>query len=83
MDSAGNLKLHSFDLADQDVAALAQIREKLELPSNALAVRLAIRSLAKRLGDPKILAGSNSPNAGPVTKEALRLGGTEVDRGKP
>jgi hypothetical protein len=49
MDSPGNLKLHSFDLADQDREALTRIREGLGLTSNALAVRLAIRDLARRL----------------------------------
>ena len=53
MDSAGNLKLHSFDLADQDRESLARIRESLGLTSNAVAVRLAIRELARRLSDPK------------------------------
>ena len=49
MDSPGNLKLHSFDLADQDREALARIRKGLGINSNALAVRLAIRDLARRL----------------------------------
>jgi len=54
--SAGNLKAHLFDLADQDRAALALIRERLDLNSNALAVRLSIRALARRLAQPSILA---------------------------
>jgi hypothetical protein len=44
-----NLKVHCFDLADRDIEALAFIRGELELPSNALAVRIAIRELARRL----------------------------------
>lgn len=58
MDSPGNLRLHSFDLADEDREGLACIRERLGLTSNALAVRLAIRALARRLSDPK--KGSDS-----------------------
>jgi hypothetical protein len=50
-----DLKLHSFDLADQDRECLKRIRSRLEIDSNALAVRLAIRELAKRLNDPKQL----------------------------
>jgi hypothetical protein len=52
MESPGNLKLHSFDLADQDRTALANIRKRLGLTSNALAVRIAIRDLARRLNEP-------------------------------
>jgi hypothetical protein len=52
MYSPGNLKLHSFDLSDQDREALANIRERLGLTSNAVAVRTAIRELARRLSDP-------------------------------
>jgi hypothetical protein len=50
---ATNLKAQLFDLADQDREAIARIREALELNSNALVVRLAIRELARRLGEPK------------------------------
>ena len=53
MNSPGNLKLHSFDLADQDRKALLKIRAHLGLNSNALAVRLAIRDLARRLNEPE------------------------------
>ena len=53
---SSNLKAQLFDLADQDREALARIREHLELSSNALAVRLAIRELARRLEKPSILA---------------------------
>lgn len=53
MTSPGNLKAQLFDLADQDRLALARIREHLGLTSNALAVRTAIRDLAKRLSEPK------------------------------
>jgi hypothetical protein len=48
-NSCSSLKAQLFDLADQDRAAIARIRERLELNSNALAVRLAIRELARRL----------------------------------
>jgi hypothetical protein len=44
MESPGNLKLHSFDLADQDRTALANIRKRLGLTSNALAVRIAMHA---------------------------------------
>jgi len=54
----GNLRAQLFDLADQDREALALIRQKLEIGSSALAVRLAIRNLARRLSDPQILARS-------------------------
>jgi len=47
--SAGNLWLHSFDLADQDREALSYIRKCLGLTSNDLAVRIAIRELATQL----------------------------------
>lgn len=49
MNNPSNLRASLFDLADQDRAALARIRERLELNSNALAVRVAIRELARRL----------------------------------
>ncbi len=49
MANPSNLKATLFDLADRDRAAIARIRERLELKSNALAVRLAIRDLARRL----------------------------------
>jgi DNA-binding transcriptional regulator YiaG len=50
-----HLKAQLFDLADQDREAIARIRERLQLNSSALAVRLAIRDLARRLeeGDNK------------------------------
>lgn len=64
-NSSGNLKAQLFDLADQDRAAIARIRERLELNSNALAVRVAIRELARRLGEPesKEPARKGEPNA--------------------
>ena len=46
---ATDLRAQLFDLADQDREAIARIRERLKINSNALAVRLALRSLAKRL----------------------------------
>ena len=48
-NGSGNLKAYLFDLAEKDIEALAFIRETLEINSNALAVRLAIRELARRL----------------------------------
>jgi hypothetical protein len=56
MASPGNLKLHSFDLADQDRQCLERIKQRLELTSNALAVRVALRDLAKRLDEPSEIA---------------------------
>jgi len=47
--SSGNLKLHSFDLGDADRAAIVKIRERLQLNSGALAVRIALRRLAQQL----------------------------------
>jgi hypothetical protein len=55
MGNPSNLHPHLFDLADQDRECLVRIRQRLEINSNALAVRLAIRELAKRLSDPKRL----------------------------
>jgi DNA-binding transcriptional regulator YiaG len=54
MTSPSNLKAQLFDLADQDREAIRRIRERLEIHSNALAVRLAIRELARRLEDGNI-----------------------------
>jgi hypothetical protein len=56
MASPGNLKLHSFDLADQDRRCLERIKQRLEISSSALAVRIAIRDLARRLSDPSQIA---------------------------
>ena len=53
MASAGNLKAHLFDLADEDRKCLERIKERLQLGSSALAVRIAIRELAKRLAEPE------------------------------
>lgn len=53
--SAGNLKRTCLHLGDADRAAIKKIREDLELPSSALAVRLAVRKLAERLAKPGIL----------------------------
>jgi hypothetical protein len=44
-----NSKASLFDLYPQDRAAIARIRERLELHSNALVVRIALRDLARRL----------------------------------
>lgn len=56
-------KAQLFDLYPQDREALARIRERLELGSNALAVRLAIRALAKRLEKPDALVDRTQPPA--------------------
>jgi hypothetical protein len=52
MGNPSNLHPHLFDLADQDRECLVRIRQRLEINSNALAVRLALRDLAKRLSEP-------------------------------
>jgi hypothetical protein len=65
-NAGSSLRLHSFDLADQDREAIKRIRERLEINSNALAVRLAIRSLANRLNDPNRYG---NPENGAVAKE--------------
>jgi len=70
MDSPGNLKAHLFDLADQDREALARIRKKLDLPSNALAVRYALRVLEARL--------EGNPPKTMVEMATQILGGVEV-----
>ena len=49
-------KAQLFDLYPQDRAALERIKVRLQLSSSALAVRLAIRDLARRLEKPEILA---------------------------
>ena len=54
-DRPGNLKRSCFFLGDVDRAAIQRIREELELPSSALAIRLAIRQLAERLAQKSIL----------------------------
>jgi hypothetical protein len=46
---ATQAKARLFDLYPQDVAALARIRKRLQLNSDALAIRVALRELAKRL----------------------------------
>jgi hypothetical protein len=52
--ATSDLKLHSFDLSDFDRVCLSRIRTRLEINSNALVVRMAIRSLAKRLTEPDV-----------------------------
>lgn len=51
--SAGNLRRTCLHLGDADRAAIQKIREELELPSSALAVRMAVRRLAERLARPE------------------------------
>jgi len=57
-------KASLFDLYPQDFEALAHIRESMDLNSNALAVRLSIRSLAKRLNNPARLSEPEGLKAG-------------------
>jgi hypothetical protein len=54
--SAGNLKRTCIHLRDADRTALAIIKAEYGWPSDALTVRQALRFLAKRLTDPKVLA---------------------------
>ncbi len=49
MTTAGGLKRTHIFLGDQDRVAIERIKVRLELDSSALAVRVAIRDLAKRL----------------------------------
>ena len=65
--SAGNLKRTCLHLGDADRAAIQRIREELELPSSALAVRMAVRRLAERL-------------ARPMVETALAMGGQNERR---
>jgi hypothetical protein len=55
-NNPGGLKRTCLHLGDSDRAAIQKIRDELELPSSALAVRVAIRKLAERLAQPGILA---------------------------
>jgi hypothetical protein len=56
MESKTTLKRQLFHLADEDRAALAIIRAETGWPSDALTVRQALRFLAKRINDKKVLA---------------------------
>ena len=47
--STANLRRACIFLGDEDRAAIERIRRRLQLNSDGLAVRQAIRSLAKRL----------------------------------
>lgn len=73
MDSPGGLKRACFHLGDQDRAAIERIRERLDLPSSALAIRYALRTLDKRLAE-------NPPRT--MVEAALLLGGKEVSNEK-
>jgi len=75
MSSAGGLKRSCFHLGDQDRAALSRICERLDLPSSALAIRIALRLLDKRLEE-------NQPPLTPLGT-ALLLGGIEAKDGNP
>lgn len=48
-------RAHLVDLTDFDRQCLARIRQRLELGSNALAVRVAIRDLARRLDSGQVV----------------------------
>lgn len=63
MTPAGGLKRTCFHLGDQDRAAISRICDRLDLPSSALAIRIAIRDLAKRLeaGQTATIAGRSLP----------------------
>ena len=58
-------KARLFDLYPADAEALKRIRERLQLTSDALAVRLALRDLSRRLSEPesKAPAQEGDPNA--------------------
>ena len=47
----GNLRRTCVHLGDQDREAIETIQEQMDLSSGALAVRFALRSLAKALTD--------------------------------
>lgn len=49
MTPAGGLKRTCFHLADQDRLCIERIKLRLDLPSSALCIRVALRSLARRL----------------------------------
>jgi hypothetical protein len=53
---AGTLKRSCVHLGDSDRAALAIIRAETGWPSDALTIRQALRFLAKRINDKKVLA---------------------------
>jgi hypothetical protein len=69
MDNRSDLRAHLFDLADQDRECLERIKQRLEINSSALAVRLALRSLAKRLNNPTGLP--DKCDANPVVTPSL------------
>jgi hypothetical protein len=79
MANTSVFKASLFDLTEQDRAAIARIRERLELNSNALAVRIALRELARRLDanqppkDPPTVACPSIPE-GQSTTEAAFIG---------
>jgi hypothetical protein len=53
---ASEARARLFDLYPADADALRRIRERLELSSDALAIRVALRDLARRLSDPQMPA---------------------------
>jgi hypothetical protein len=63
---ASPAKARLFDLYPQDAEALKRIRERLQLGSDALAIRVALRSLSRRLIEPEAHAEpaqKGEPNA--------------------
>ena len=48
---ASQAKARLFDLYPKDAEALKRIRERLQLGSDALAIRVSLRELARRLGE--------------------------------
>ena len=57
MDNAGSLKRTCIHLGDADRLAISRIRDLLDVPSDALVVRYAVRYLDRRLQEspPKTL----------------------------
>jgi len=60
MTHAGNLKPTLVNLGDRDRICIERIKDRLELDSSALAIRVAIRDLAKRLDTGQELQGTQA-----------------------
>jgi hypothetical protein len=52
---ASQAKARLFDLYPQDAEALKRVRERLQLNSDALAIRVSLRDLARRLSEPEAI----------------------------
>jgi hypothetical protein len=61
-----------FDLYPRDREALARIRERMQIKSNALAVRLAIRDLAARLDAGRSMPIQPDPDQQPAISAEVR-----------